>query len=510
MPDIFYLSSHPVFFNWMGYAKRATAIIAWVMLVMGVWSCNGGSEIPHRGAEQFELGVMAVDITPPIGYNMYGYPPVKSTGIKDSLYAKALVFKQGDTKGALLICNLLGIPRDLSRVVREEVSKETGIPFQNITVSATHTHTAPGITREFQNYIEKRESGSSSDSEVEHYFEFLIRGMVKAVTAAYGNRRPVRIKSGIGQAEGVSFNRRYLMTDGKVRFNPGRLNQKIVSPAGPVDPDVHVILFQVDDHPTYNASLSVFSSHYVRGGTEFSADYPYFIEKELKSTFGNEFVSVFGLGACGDVNTVDVTGAKVESSDEKVESMGNTLAEIVKGIAQNSKINIPDFEVLSKVIYLPLQDYSEEELEWSKSGPPGFYSERPFLEQRRRLKISEWGVQPPLEQLRLREAIPPSVSGEPWRLPVEIHVFKFDSETAIVTMPGELFVELGIELKRQSPFNNTMLIELANADIAYVPTARAFEEGDYEAINSRLAPGSGEKMVEVAVEMLNELFREDQ
>ncbi|MDD4756085.1 MAG: hypothetical protein PHG29_08390, partial [Prolixibacteraceae bacterium] len=111
----------------------------------------------------------------------------------------------------------------------------------------------------------------------------------------------------------------------------------------------------------------------------------------------------------------------------------------------------------------------------------------------------------PLEKLRMYEAVAPAVSGEPWRLPIEIHVFKIDSQTAIVTMPGELFTEFGIDIKKRSPFANTMLIELANIDIAYIPTIKGFQEGDYEAINSRLVPGSGEKMVEEALEILEEL-----
>ncbi len=72
-------------------------------------------------------------------------------------------------------------------------------------------------------------------------------------------------------------------------------------------------------------------------------------------------------------------------------------------------------------------------------------------------------------------------------------------------LPGELFTEFGFDLKKRSPFANTMLIELANADIAYVPTQQAFKEGGYEPINSRLAPESGEQMINIAIEMLTEL-----
>ena len=187
------------------------------------------------------------------------------------------------------------------------------------------------------------------------------------------------------------------------------------------------------------------------------------------------------------------------------EKIGFRLARAVKDALPDAKRTVPSLAVVSRTIYLPIQDYTEEELQWSKEGTEPLYPERSFMEMRRRLKLSVWGVQPPLEQLRQKEAVPPSFAGEPWRLPVEIHAFRLDSRTAIVTLPGEIFVEFGIDLKKRSPFANTMLIELANADIAYVPTEEAFREGDYEALNSRLVPGSGEKMIDVAVQMLTEL-----
>ncbi len=92
-----------------------------------------------------------------------------------------------------------------------------------------------------------------------------------------------------------------------------------------------------------------------------------------------------------------------------------------------------------------------------------------------------------------------------WLLPLEIHVFHLNDQTAIVTLPGEVFAELGMDLKKRSPFANTIVIELANADIRYVPTLRAFAEGDYEPIQSRMAPGAGEKLVEEALRMLHQM-----
>ena len=454
----------------------------------------------------FKVGVSMVDITPPIGFPLYGYPSKPSTGIKDPLYAKAIVFEQGEIRGALIVCNLLGIPRDLSRIVREKASKETGIPFENMSVSATHTHTSPGITENFKEYALRESAGKLTKEDNNSYFTNLINGITKAIITANNDTMEVEIVSGKGQAPGISFNRRYVMTDGRVRFNPGRNNPKVVRPAGPVDPDVSFVLFRPRGQKKYSSSLTVFSSHYVRGGSEFSSDYPHFLQQRFNELFGKQHLSVFGLGPCGNVNTVNVTGpADNENADIKVKKFGYTLADAVNSELPKEVKGTPSLEVISKIIYLPIQDYTEEELEWSRDKNEPIYNEREFLSHRRRLKLSIWGVQPPLEKIRMYDAVAPAVSGDHWYIPVEIHVFKLDQDTAIVTMPSELFTEFGIDIKKRSPFANTMLIELSNADIAYLPTKQGFKEGDYEAINSRLIPGSGEIMIDSAIELLESL-----
>jgi hypothetical protein len=89
--------------------------------------------------------------------------------------------------------------------------------------------------------------------------------------------------------------------------------------------------------------------------------------------------------------------------------------------------------------------------------------------------------------------------------PVEVQAFRLGKDLAVVTLPGEIFVELGMAIKRSSPFRTTLVIELANDSIRYVPTERAFGEGSYETVNSLLKPGGGEMMVEAAIRLLKEL-----
>ena len=451
--------------------------------------CQGKYE-----AEVIRAGVGVMDITPEEGFPHYRGI---STGVKYPLSARAIFFEQADEKGAILVCDVLGIPGDLSRSVRKFASEQTGIPFSNISISATHTHTGPRF--DFSKY---KNAGYCEIIEDDSYISHLVSGMVEAIKKAKENAKPVEMIAGIGQAEGISFNRRFLMTDGHVRFNPGRLNPDIVRPVGPVDPEIHFLLFRSPGELNFEACLSVYALHTdTQGGTEYSPDYPHYLEGNLRNLFGNQIVSVFGMGTSGDINHIDVSRpAEATRSGHITKIIGETLAESIYAAVPAARHLKPDLKILSKTIYLPLQDFTEAEYQWAlESGSDPIYADREWIEGRRRSKILS------LAQLRKEEAVQPSVSGDPWRLPVEIHVFRLDSNTAIVTIPGEVLVELGMELKERSPFLNTFVIELANAGISYVPTLRAFREGDYEAINTRLAPGSGEDMIEAALNMLKEL-----
>ncbi|HXI00051.1 MAG TPA: hypothetical protein VNI52_07260, partial [Sphingobacteriaceae bacterium] len=80
-----------------------------------------------------------------------------------------------------------------------------------------------------------------------------------------------------------------------------------------------------------------------------------------------------------------------------------------------------------------------------------------------------------------------------------------DSETAIVGLPGEIFVELGLAIKKNSPFKNTTVLSLCNDKPSYVPTKKAFTEGSYEITRSRVEAGTGEIIVETAVKLLNDV-----
>jgi neutral ceramidase len=119
---------------------------------------------------------------------------------------------------------------------------------------------------------------------------------------------------------------------------------------------------------------------------------------------------------------------------------------------------------------------------------------------------------------RMRHS-PPSIESEPlmtwginhtWAgvgesLPVEVQAICIGDELAIVCLPGEVFVDLGLAIKRASPFRTTLVIELANAyETLYIPTRAAHAQGSYEVTNCATQPGSGEMLVEAAIRVLQD------
>jgi hypothetical protein len=89
-----------------------------------------------------------------------------------------------------------------------------------------------------------------------------------------------------------------------------------------------------------------------------------------------------------------------------------------------------------------------------------------------------------------------------------VQVIALGDQVAWVSLPGEVFVELGLAIKQDSPFPHTIIAELANGAIGYIPSRRAYAQGNYEVVSARCAEGSGELLVDAAVRLLKQLHAE--
>lgn len=112
-----------------------------------------------------------------------------------------------------------------------------------------------------------------------------------------------------------------------------------------------------------------------------------------------------------------------------------------------------------------------------------------------------------MEQVKAYKAL--DVAGRQDKpLEVEVQVITMGKDLAWVSLPGEIFVELGLSIKAASPFKQTHAVELANGSIGYIPNRSAYMEGNYEVVSARCAEGSGEMLVTSAARMLAEMFKQ--
>jgi len=437
--------------------------------------------------EGMKAGVSKIDITPPIGYPVHKIP---SIGVLDPLEVKTIVLNQGETYAALVLADLFYVSSNLSNTVRKLASEKTGIPVSNICVAATHTHADPTYFQDVDNYVQKMDEDNLTAQDEQEYGAQLINKLAQSVVEAKANLNLVTLKAGIVPVEGLSFNRRHLMKDGTVKMNGGFLNPEVIEAVGPVDPDVGFVLFNNEKDGNPYTSLTTFAMQLATiGNTEkFSSGFPHFLEQKLQSSFGESFVSLFGEGPCADVNHWDITKPGPQSGYELVSKpVGEKIAtNILQKIPELNKVD-ESLAVRNKIIEVPLQTYSKMDLEWAKR-----YNETkvsPVVKARIR-KIAT------LEELRLKH-------GD--TLPLEVQVFKLNEETAIVALPGQIFVELGLSLKEDSPFKNTLILTLANSHEDCIPIRKAYTEGGYEVVYSLVESGGGEMLVQTALSLLNEI-----
>lgn len=433
-----------------------------------------------------QVGVAVADITPPVGYRMCGYFNERlSTGVLNPLHAKALVLRQGDTRAAMVFCDLIGLSGEVTSRAREQVEREIGIPADNILLAATHSHTGPLYCDALRDHLHEKAVAQHGKDPCEErdYPSELVAGIVGAIKEADAKVRPVQAEVATTQQQGLSFNRRFHMKDGTVRFNPGVMNPDIVRAAGPIDPEVGMVLFR--DGRIALTALVNFALHLdTLGGTLYAADYPYFTEQTLRETLGEDFVLLFGNGTCGDINHIDVT-----TKDRlQTETIGTTLGRTVAaGLERTKAIAQPRLAVRRAVVEVPAQQFSSAEIEQAKKDMDKIgTADMSFLDQVRAYKIVD-------------------IQSRGLTIPLEVQAFRLSDEVAVVGLPGEVFVDIGLAIKKASPFPTTLVIELCQDDVAYVPTRKAFAEGSYETVNSRVAPGGGELMADAAIKLLKEL-----
>lgn len=441
--------------------------------------------IPALAAE-LRVGASAVVITPPEGTPLAGYYSQRgSKTVLDDIHSKAIVLEVGDTKAALVVCDLISLPRHVITEARRQIEAATKIPGSHVMISATHTHTGPVIAREssLDDLI-----GASSDMGV-RYTEKLPELIAKSVADADKKLTPVRASAARGCEEGLSFNRRFHMKDGTVSWNPAKQHPDIVRPAGPIDPEVEVVYFDT----VKNAAVATYVNFALHadtvGGAAVSADFPGVLARQLASYRGPDMVTLFANGCCGNINHRNIAWLDGQGGPRETHRIGTLLASAVLRTTPDLKPVLADsLRVKSEIVKLPLAPITDADV----------------ASARETVKIVNEPKTKFMDKVRAFQVLDVLArDGKPWE--VEVQVIALGDSVAWVSLPGEIFVELGLAIKKASPFANTHLAELANGSIGYIPDRPAYPQGNYEVVSARCAAGSGERLVESAVRLLAEL-----
>jgi hypothetical protein len=441
-------------------------------------------------AQQLRLGVAEVDITPPVGSPLAGYYYNRdSTGVHDPLHVKAMVLEEDGVKVAMAALDLISLPRDIVESARTEVLQRIGLAPDHVMISATHAHTTPVVLTNPSRY-----NLEGKDKQIaQTYTDSLAGKIAEAIVAANSKLQPVEMRAGVGEEKTLSFNRRFFMKDGTIGWNPGKLNPNIAGPAGPIDPGLPVLYFQSPDGTTPVAAYVNFGLHQdTTGGLEISADFSYTLGQILKMAKGDNFFPMFTIGAAGNVAHLDTSRPGPQRSYQEASRIGAVLAGDVLKVIQTAPVTtVSPIRVSDEVLHFPVPQYIQAEIDWATRTQATYNTEHaaPFLDLVKAARILELNAR----------------HGKP--LDAEVQVFTLGNKVAIVGFPGEMFAEFGLPLKEDSPFPITILAELANGALVYIPNRIAYEEGNYEPTAARLPQGAGEKLVDSALDQLLKLDR---
>lgn len=431
-----------------------------------------------------KAGVNAVTITPPIGTYMAGYGARSgpARGIHDDLFGRCLVLEDTSGAAALIVVDALQLPKAFTDHVRLQVAHRTGIPRDYILVCATHTHSGPDM--------EGRYTPGGQDHSLMEVWQ---RALVGCAEAAWRARQDAAVGIGVGSIQGIGVNRR--TPDGQ-----------------PVDPMVGVVSARGLDGGLLGVLINYTCHLVVLGGDNllFSADYPGYTIRAIEASAGANAVVMFTNGAEGDVNTghsADLSGIGAPipgRTFERAQRLGRRLAGEVFKVLSGSSAPLPGpVRATVEEVTLPFRDIASvdraeaalaaTEREVSRLTAAGAGSEARTSAMIRRFHAEvDLGV----ARQRAGETAPGLVG--------ELQAIRV-GDLALVGIPGELFVELGLAIKAGSPFNYTLLFGLANGSVGYLPTREACQAGGYEAVATRFAPGTGELVRDTCLEMLHAL-----
>jgi hypothetical protein len=421
-------------------------------------------------------GVARVDITPPLGFRMQGIVrrTEGATGVESPLSATVLVLADAETKVVIFDCDLLGFDLPLAAEIRATVAERLGTESHCVALGCTHTHNGPCTIRHVLGGPHDIGCPAEEREAQEAYVVHLIAQLSDAAALADRRRQPARCAAGRGETQ-AAVNREEKNDDGRILV--GR------NPEGTVDHSVDVLVGYAA-HPVVMGMNTYL----------FSPDYPGTVRRIVEDVTGA--TCLFLTGAAGN----QATWSFLQGDWGEKERMGGLVG--CEAARVFFAIETRPHEVV-------------REVEASLSGLALYRKEFVDGPSHRRLQAVATTVRVPLQPLpslmaaksKLQEAsalvqvlqstgapitkVYPAQLVERWAkgvlekveggieqesLSFDIVGFRLD-DFALMGMPGEPFVEIGLAVKAHSKALHTMFAGYCNGSLAYWPTAETVAQG---------------------------------
>jgi len=438
----------------------------------------------------FKAGVKQYDITPPMGVRLAGYPhfPRENTGAHDPLFATAFYLTNGENECVFVTLDILFFSKKYANEIRSRVNRASSIPEKQILISCSHTHSGPWAAG---NCELEATAGDSEDIDPA-YLADLLDNITCAILEAKASAFAAEIGFGekhCGAEVGIGGNRRAKNGLADPWINVIAIREK--------GGRVRGILTNYALHPTFlheDSSL-------------VSADYPCYLRRELSEMFDGALVG-FAQGASGDQSSRYFRqGQSFDEAERVGRIMGKMAAEAIANMIFTDTVTLRH-EMIE--LPIPIREYPPiEELEEKVRVRTEIYN-RLIADGASYLDIQNANLRVLGAEDMLGYAICVK-NGKRIDLrddenPAEVSVFAINDHV-LVSSQGEVFVEYGLRIRKESPASTTFFLELANGCLpGYCVNDDAYVEDGYEAGNCMLAPGFGDTIADVALSLIHRVL----
>ena len=401
-------------------------------------------------SKAFYCGAAREVITPPLGTLLYGYNPfTPAESVHDDLTATVLAVGNGEENALLISLTLGDVQTALDAELRQAVSEASGVPFDHIILTATHTHCGPNT------------SGVEGWGEIDRKFvdTILLPALKKASKDAVSSMTEAEVGYAVGHSE-VGINRRQQNPDGSVSLGQ--------NPWGSYDPNMTVMVFRRADDKKGILNLIHYGCHGTACGCahEITRDWSGMMIDRTEMLTGT--MTVFFNGTIGDVGP-RLTNGWTTGNITYVEELGSYAAQDAMRIYRNVRdFNVPDVKLHIGTVHLPYQkfpslDAVRAELAGIKD-PEKLYN----------LQKLRWQHLVDVEKLLAagNDALPEAFSYPQTLLSI--------GSTVFIPFPFEHFSEISMRLRAYTGYQNTLTLSCANGYNGYLPTEDQLCRGGYE------------------------------